>query len=307
MIKIQVKKKLLTSRGPLSLEVDFSIQPEEFAALFGPSGAGKTTILRMIAGLTRPDEGLISVDGETWFDSARGTNKSVQERAIGFVFQDYNLFGHMSVRENLLYALKDKKDVELLEELMALTELNGLDGRRPGNLSGGQKQRVALVRALLRKPKVFLLDEPLSALDMGLRLKLQDDLCVLHRRFKIPTLFVTHDTSEIFKVAQRIFVLHEGRVVRSGRPDEVFAAQALSGKFQFAGNILELRQDGFLIIVTVQIGNNLTKVVATEEEARTWRPGDRVIVAAKAFNPIIMKIENEPSGGGKKFPDVGHS
>ncbi len=282
----------MTSDGPLRLEVDFEISSEEFMILFGPSGAGKTTVLRMIAGLTDPDEGFIRAGDAIWFDSTKGINKSVQERQIGFVFQEYNLFPNMTVRQNLEYALKDKKEQPLINEYLDMVHLTELSNRRPGMLSGGQRQRVALVRALLRKPKIFLLDEPLSALDLELRLKLQDDIFSIHNRFKTPTLFVTHDLSEGFKLADRILMMEKGRIVRSGKPGEIFGEDILSGKFKFVGNILQMELEDFVCIVTVQIGSNLTKVVATADEAKAWRVGDRVLVAAKAFNPIIMPIPN---------------
>ena len=290
MIKIKAKKNLITSHGPVRLEVDFQIADKELITLYGPSGAGKTTILRMLAGLTDPDEGCIVLDDEVWFDSNRGINKPIQQRQISFVFQDYNLFPNMTVRENLQYALKDKKDEGAIDEFLQMVHLTELQNRKPETLSGGQKQRVALIRALLRQPKIFLLDEPLSSLDLELRLKLQDEIFALYNRFKIPTIFVTHDLSEIFKISNQIFILERGKIVRSGKPSEIFGEDALSGKFKFVGSILELVKEDFLYIVTVQIGNNITRVVATQDEARDWCVGDRVLVAAKAFNPIIMKI-----------------
>lgn len=290
MIKVCAKKNLVTSQGPIQLAVDFEIHEPELITLFGPSGVGKTTILRMIAGLTEPDEGSIEVDGELWFDSAKKINKPVQDRKIGFVFQDYNLFPNMTVRENLKYALQDAKDEQLIDEYLDMMHLTELSARRPNTLSGGQRQRTALIRALLRKAKIFLLDEPLSALDLELRLKLQDEILALFNRFKIPTIFVTHDLSEIFKLGNRIFMMEAGRIVRSGRPGEIFGEEALSGKFKLVGQILQLERDDFLYIVTVQIGNNLTKVIATYDEACAWKVGDRVLVSAKAFNPIIIKI-----------------
>ena len=289
MIKVRAQKSLITSQGPIRLDVDFQIPDQEWITLFGPSGAGKTTILRMIAGLTDPQEGFIQVDDEVWFDSAKGINKPTQQRQISFVSQDYNLFPNMTVRENLKYALKDKKDESLVDEFLQMVHLAELQNRKPDTLSGGQKQRVALIRALLRRPKIFLLDEPLSSLDLDLRLKLQDEILTMYNRFKIPTIFVTHDLSEIFKMSHQIIVLEQGTVVRSGKPGEIFGEDTLSGKFKFVGHILALEKEDFIYIVTVQIGNNLTKVVATEEEASDWRVGDRVLVVAKAFNPIIMK------------------
>ena len=290
MIKVQAKKKLVTSRGPIQLQVDLEIPDAQLVTLFGPSGAGKTTVLRMIAGLTDPDEGLIQAGDEVWFDSRKGINRSVQERQVGFVFQDYNLFPHMTVYENLRFALPNKGDPRMIEEFLELVHLTELKDRKPEALSGGQKQRVALIRALLRKPKIFLLDEPLSALDLALRLKLQDEILEIHRRFKIPTIFVTHDLSELFKLAGQVFVLEEGRISRAGKPHEVFAGSALSGKFKFVGNILEIQPEDFIYIVTVQIGENLTKVVATASEVGDLKVGDKVLVAVKAFNPIIFKL-----------------
>jgi len=290
MIKVKAKKNLITSHGPIRLEVDFQILDKEFTTLFGPSGVGKTTILRMIAGLTDPEEGFIQVDDEVWFDSDRGISRPIQERQISFVFQDYNLFPNMTVWENLEYALKDKKDEYLIDQFLEMVHLAELKNRRPETLSGGQKQRVALIRALLRRPKIFLLDEPLSSLDWELRLKLQDEIIALYNCFKIPTIFVTHDLSEIFKLAHQIFVMEEGKITRSGKPSKIFGEDALSGKFKFVGNILELEREDFLYIVTVQIGNNITKVIATEDESREWQVGDRVLVAAKAFNPLIIKL-----------------
>lgn len=290
MIKVKAKKKLMTSHGLIQLEVDFQIPDKELITLFGPSGAGKTTILRMIAGLTDPEEGYIQVDDEIWFDSDQGINRPVQDRGISVVFQDFNLFPNMTVLENLHYALKDKHDEPLIREYLDMVHLTELRNRKPEMLSGGQKQRVALIRALLRKPKVFLLDEPLSSLDLDLRLKLQDEILALYKYFKIPFIFVTHDLSEIFKLSQYIFILENGRIVRQGKPGEVFGEDMISGKFKFVGNILQLEKEGFVSIVTVQIGNNITKVIATEEESETWKVGDRVLVASKAFNPIIMKI-----------------
>lgn len=290
MIKVKAQKNLITSNGPLKLEVDLQISDKEFVTLYGPSGVGKTTVLRMIAGFTKPDQGFIEADGDVWFDSAKGINKPIQQRQISFVFQDYNLFPNMTVRENLHYALKDPSDEHLIGEFLDMVHLTELRHHRADKLSGGQKQRVALVRALLRKPKIFLLDEPLSALDLELRLKLQDEIFAIYNRFKIPTIFVTHDLSEIFKLAHQILMMEDGRIVRSGPPAQIFGQDVLSGKFKFVGHILALEKEDFLYLVTVQIANNLTKIVATEDEAKGWKVGDRVLVAAKAFNPLIVKV-----------------
>lgn len=290
MIKVKLKKELHGRDGRMDLDVDFHMPAQEFLTVFGPSGSGKTSIVRMIAGLMRPDEGFIEVDGDVWFDSQRGINVPVQQRAIGFVFQEYGLFPNMTVRQNLQYALKDPGDAGQIDGFLRMVDLEQFGDRRPANLSGGQKQRLAFVRALLRRPKIFLIDESFSALDIKLRLKLQDEVLEMHNRFKVPTIFVTHDLGEIFKLAQRILILEEGRIVRSGPPRDVFGEDALSGTFKLAGSIIDLEPEDLVHIVTVQIGHNLTKVIATREEASQLRVGDRVLVSLKAFNPILVKV-----------------
>ena len=290
MITVKLKRKLMAVSGPIELDVDFEIPDHGITTFFGPSGSGKTSILRMITGLTVPDEGRVDINGEVWFDHHKEINKPIQHRQIGFVSQEQNLFPHMTVRENLRYALKEKKDEHLIDELLEMVGMSALVAQKPLTLSGGQKQRVALIRAILRKPKIFLLDEPLSNLDLPSRSKLQDDILELHKRFKIPMVFVTHDLSEIFKMSQQVFILEEGKIVRSGKPGDILGDDTQSGKFKFVGHILELTKEDFLYIVTIQIGQNLTKVVATEDEARSMAVGDRVIVSAKAFNPIILRI-----------------
>ena len=180
MIRIRLKKKLFTADGPLALDVDFECAQGSFVSLFGKSGSGKTTILRMIAGLTEPAEGFIQVEDEIWLDTSKKIHLPPHKRKLGFVFQDYSLFPHMTVRENLEFALGSPQDREMIEELLDIMHLKELEGRKPENLSGGQRQRVALARAVLRRPKIFLLDEPLAALDTSIRLKLQDEILKIY-------------------------------------------------------------------------------------------------------------------------------
>lgn len=291
MIKIQLKKQLLTADGSLPLDVDFECAKGAFVSLFGKSGSGKTTILRMIAGLTEPLEGFIQVEDEIWLDTSKKINLPPHKRKAGFVFQDYNLFPHMTVRENLEFALGSPQDRGMIEELLDIMHLKELEGRKPENLSGGQRQRVALARAVLRRPKIFLLDEPLAALDTPIRLKLQDEILKIYERFGTTTLLVSHDLSEVFKLSRQVFVLEQGKISKSGKPAEIFAHSHISGKFKFVGQVLEIYKEGVVNILTIQIGNNLTKVVATDEEIRDIKVGDKIIVAAKAFNPLILKYE----------------
>ena len=266
MIKLRLKKQMHTPLGEEWLDLDLNIPQGGFIALFGESGAGKTTFLRMLAGLIKPHEGYIEVDGEVWFDSQKKIDLPIQQRRTGFVSQENNLFPHMTVRGNLEFACRDKGDHSSIKEWVALMGLKGLEDRRPDQLSGGQNQRVSLIRALISKPKVLLLDEPLSDLDIHSRLNLQDEIIKAHQRTKITTVLVSHDLSEVFKLSKKVFVIDKGKVTRSGSPQEVFVNNDQSGKFRFTGEIIEIQKEGVVNILTLNIGNHLTKVVATDEE-----------------------------------------
>jgi len=167
--------------------------------------------------------------------------------------------------------------------------LKGLADQKPDQISGGQKQRVALIRALLSRPKLLLLDEPLSDLDFVSRLKLQDEIIKIYQKTGITTILVSHDLSEVFKLSKKTFVMDHGKIIKSGTPQEIFVNRDLSGKFRFTGEIIEIYKDGVLNILTLNIANQLTKVVATDDEITGLTVGSKVIVAAKAFNPLVLK------------------
>lgn len=289
MIEIDVKKNLQTADGPVCLALKMNLEEDNLYAVFGKSGAGKTTLLRMLAGLTSPDEGSIKVNGETWFNSSEKINLKIKHRNIGYVFQDYALFPNMTVLQNIEYSL-DKGSKSLSRNIIDVFNLEQLLNRKPDMLSGGQKQRVALARALVRKPQILLLDEPLSALDNEMRSRLQDEILYAHKEFKITTLLVSHDLPEVFKLSDWVYVLENGGISQQGKPYDVFAKHKISGKFQFAGEILNIEKDGFVNIVTLLVGNNLVKVVADEVEAQSFSIGEKVIISSKAFNPILIKI-----------------
>jgi molybdate transport system ATP-binding protein len=290
MIKLHIHKKLWSASGEMQLEVEHTIVPGTFTTLYGESGAGKTSIFRIFAGLLAPERGRIVVDEAVWLDSSKKIDLPPQQRNLGFLFQDYALFPNMTVRENLLFALNKKQDKNTVEELIEIIELGELQHRMPGTISGGQKQRVALARALVRKPVILLLDEPLSALDHAMRIKLQHYVLQVHREFKLTTLMVSHDVAEILKMSDQMLVLENGKIIRQGPPAEIFTHKEVSGKFQFSGEIIGMQKQDFIFIITILIGNELVKVVADETEATTLNIGDKVLVASKAFNPIIRKI-----------------
>lgn len=292
MIVINVTKRLHTAEGPMDLVFSGRIDTGEFVTLFGPSGAGKTTLLRMLAGLTTPDRGLIEVNGQPWFDSAAGINLTPRQRSIGMVFQDYALFPNLSVADNIGVALPKKQRKSVVTELLNIAGLTELSQRKPDKLSGGQRQRVALARALALKPAILLLDEPLSALDLEMRLKLQEELLRLHHRFQPTTLLISHDLSEVFRLSQRVFVLNKGKVLRHGSPTEIFSRSKVSNKFRFTGEVVHIEPSGIVGIVHVLVGQDIVQVIASAQELATLAVGKRVLIASKAFNPLILPLED---------------
>ena len=269
-------KVALSQPGPIPLDVDIFCGAGELLALVGPSGAGKTTVLRAIAGLYRPAAGRIVCGSDLWFDTAGGTMVPPQTRAAGLVFQDYALFPHLSAVDNVRLAMQHLPEPARTAAAMSLLQrvhLDGLEARRPDRLSGGQRQRVALARALARDPKVLLLDEPFSAVDRMTREPLKDEIASLHRSLAIPIVLVTHDLEEAQALADRISVIDRGRTLQTGTPDDVrlrpasavvarltgqtniFAgeverrsAPGASGRIRWSGGSLDVAQTGAFVV-----------------------------------------------------------
>ena len=290
MIQINITKPLHTAEGTINLTVNKEIQNGDFLTLFGKSGSGKTTLLRIIAGLETPQSGKIIVDGEIWFDSSRNINLSPQKRNVGFVFQDYALFPNMTIQQNLEFALDNKKELKRVKEILNIMEIENLANMKPENLSGGQKQRVAVARTLMTNPKILLLDEPLSALDNSMRIKLQDELLAIHQRFNMTSILVSHDITEVFKLSTRVFKISLGEITEDGTPSSVFANQNISGKFKLIGEVLSIKKSDILYIVEVLAHNEIIKVTAVEDEVKSLNIGDKLLLSSKAFNPIITRI-----------------
>jgi molybdate transport system ATP-binding protein len=227
MIEINVNRKLFGASGDLNLSVDTIIRQGEFITIYGPSGAGKTSVLRMLAGLLKPDSGIIKFEGNVWFDSSNHIHRRPQLRSIGIVFQEYSLFPNMTVRGNMEFALQKGQSSGIVDDLLELMELTNLADKNPATLSGGQKQRVALARALVRRPKLLLLDEPLSALDSVMQSKLQDYLLKVHDQFSLTTILVSHDINEVMKMSKRVLILENGRVEKDGAPIDVLPLEGL--------------------------------------------------------------------------------
>ena len=228
------------------LPTELSVGKGEIVSLLGPSGCGKTTLLRIIAGLETPDTG-----SDIWFDDDNVTALPVERRKVGMVFQSYALFPNMSVRKNIGYGLKmqklPKSEIDArVTEVLNMCQLQPFANRAVTALSGGQRQRVALARAIAPRPRLLLLDEPLSALDASLREALRDELAVLLREFDITAIFVTHDQDEAMAIADRVAVMSHGRVVQSGTPEDLYRNPISSFVAGFVGNAMKLsgRIDG---------------------------------------------------------------
>jgi molybdate transport system ATP-binding protein len=281
MIKININKQLHGSNGTINLDVNLEIKKGDFVALSGLSGSGKTTLLRILAGLESA-QGTIKVDNEVWLDNKYSL--PIQKRQIGFVFQDYALFDNMSVQQNLLYVKKDK---ELCNKLLELTQLKELSKRMPNTLSGGQKQRVSLCRAMMNNPKLLLMDEPLSALDPTMREKLQNEILNLHKEFGTTTIMVSHDPSEIYRLSNRVVVLEQGKIINDGNAKDVLLKTSGSQKFSFEGELLDIIKTDVIYIAIISIGQQLVEVVLCEEEVKNLKIGMRLRVGTKAFAPTI--------------------
>jgi sulfate transport system ATP-binding protein len=220
-------------------DVSLTVADGSLTALLGPSGGGKSTLLRVIAGLETPDTGEVSFSGQDV------TRLPAQERGVGFVFQHYAAFKHMTVRENIAFGLKIRKRPkaevrERVDELLALVHLEGFADRYPRQLSGGQRQRMALARALAVQPRVLLLDEPFGALDATVRKELRDWLRRLHDEVHVTTIFVTHDQEEALEVAEQVAVINAGRIEQAGTPDELYDRPANEFVMGFVGPVARL-------------------------------------------------------------------
>ena len=234
MLRLEVDHAL----EALALRVELEVARGETVALAGPSGAGKTTVLRLIAGLARPRHGKVECDGESWLDSARGHSLPPERRACGLVFQEYALFPHLRAWENVAYgmsAVPRRLRGARARELLARFGIEALADARPATLSGGERQRVALARALASEPKTLLLDEPLSALDARTRTGASRELALLLREAEIPTLLVTHDFDEASQLSDRVAVIDRGQVVQVGTAAELASAPASAFVADFSG------------------------------------------------------------------------
>ncbi|MDX2160852.1 MAG: ABC transporter ATP-binding protein [bacterium] len=290
---------------PAADSVSLDIQSGEFFALLGPSGSGKTTILRLIAGFIKPQAGRILMDGEDVQELA------VYKRQIGFVFQNFALFPHMTVEQNIAFGLESQRVprqlmFERIHNVLEMVQLQGMQKRRPSQLSGGQQQRVAFARAIVTEPRVLLLDEPLASLDRKLRVEMQVELRQLQQRLKITTLFVTHDQEEALTLADRIAVMQTGRIEQVGHPLDVYARphNRFIGEFLGLSNLFTGQIIGYAEQhAVVQLPNGL-KVRAQNNER--FGVGDSVQMIVRPEQMVITTDKPVSSQHNSMRAFIGH-
>jgi len=288
-LKLSLKKSL----DGFSIDVNLSVH-EELLVLFGPSGAGKSLILKMVSGIIMPDEGVVEIGNERVYDSENHIDLPVRNRRIGFLFQDYALFPHMTVYGNIAYGINHLKGPmikEKVDELIAVMRLSGLEKRYPHELSGGQRQRCALARTLAIEPRVLLLDEPFSALDFQVREKLRADLLRIHTLYPITTILVTHDLEEAFMLGKKIAVINNGRIEQAGPREEVFyrpgtrsVAKFIGTRNIFDGTIVGL--DGPLVTI---LNKDIGLVKAFVTEGAELQTGQDVSFCIRPEEVIIIR------------------
>ena len=294
-LSASVRKRL--SPG-FSLDVTFSAPPG-ITIVFGASGSGKTTLLRCLAGLTQPDAGRISVGDRTLFDASASRQVPVQQRQVGYVFQQLALFPHMTVARNLEYGLGRLSPAERRQRTLSLAEsfrIAHLLERKPSRISGGERQRAALARSLVTDPALLLLDEPLSALDHVTQSRIIEDLRAWNRAHGIPILYVTHAHREVFALGERVMVLDHGSLIAEGTPSEVMETPAHEPVAQLAGfenffdaTVVKTRPDAGTMQCRLEPGGTELEVPLTSDD-----PGAQIRVAIRAGD-ILLAVE-QPRG-----------
>lgn len=276
MLNVAISKQFQHAAGQFKLDLQFTLQEGEVLAIHGPSAAGKTTLLRCLAGLTQPDQGRIQFGETLWFDHDTHFSLPVAMRRVGLVFQDYALFPNMTVREQLRYALHKGDAIQRIDHWLEVVGLSAQQHQKPASLSGGQKQRLALIRTLIARPRLLLLDEPLSALDRVNRAQLQQELLTLQRHYALPMLLVTHDLRELYRMAQHVLLLQEGQCVAEGTPAQVFAEQDLQQGLRLSGEILTMQADAEGVELRVLVGEQVMRLRLSVLAASELRVGSQV-------------------------------
>ena len=212
MVDIDIHKTLKGKSGNFNLNIKLHIEKGKIIGIYGASGEGKTSLAKMLCGILMPDQGKITVADQVWYDSEKKINLKPQKRSVNLMFQDYALFPNMSVRKNLEFALQKNGNSKIIEDIISIIELENLQHSKIHKLSGGQQQRVALARAMVNMPRLLILDEPLSAIDEEMRIKLQDYILKTHKAYHLTTILISHNISELYKIADSVYELENGNL-----------------------------------------------------------------------------------------------
>ena len=319
MIEVDIRRNV----GETRIEAAFAGETGGITALFGRSGAGKTMIVSMLAGLERPDEGRIVVDGVTLFDSAAGIDLPPEARRLGYVFQEGRLFPHMSVRRNLAYGMKGSGGAADFDQVVDLLDIGPLLDRAPRTLSGGEKQRVAIGRALLASPRLLLMDEPLASLDGPRKAEILPFIEKLRDEFAIPIVYVTHAMEEIVRLADTMVIVSEGAVVATGSVEELMSRldlRPLTGRYE-AGSVLtltvrdhdaqaavsHLEQDGLTVtvpLVDAPVGTSIRlRIRARDVSLALEAPQDISIL--NVFAGTVTEVGDRKDGQVDVLVDIG--
>lgn len=287
MIDLNIQKALNGALGRLDLELNIQIVQGTFLCLYGKSGAGKTSTLKILAGLLPADSGLIKRANETWFDTNKGIHLAPQKRNLGFVFQDFALFPHLTVRQNLVFASSKKDPQKRIEKLLQTMELNLLQHKKPHQLSGGQQQRVALARALVQKPRILLLDEPLSALDQNTRTLMQKTLAAYHKEQGLTTIMVSHDQQEIIRLADRLIQIEAGKIIFDGSPSEAFSNPNTSKPIQLQATVIACHYNEKESCIKALLQSEVLHLECSATQALKYQKGDSIAVQIKENRFVI--------------------
>ncbi|MEO1434743.1 MAG: ATP-binding cassette domain-containing protein [Bacteroidota bacterium] len=287
MIEIRCTKQLMTASGLEVLRLDVALPIGKCIGVFGQSGIGKTTLLRLLAGLEKPDSGWIRFKDQVWSDENHFLPP--QERQVGLAAQEASLFPHLSVRQNMAFGMPKDLQPEMLSELLAIMGLEQLADQNPRRLSGGQQQRVSLARALLAQPQLLLLDEPFTGLDQAIKGQILNYVQTYRQKHHLSTIIVSHSIPDLYKLCDLVISMenHEARVVDT--PERLFGGTNLTGSIRQHAEVLKMEPSGVVIILTVAIGQQIAKMVAHPEDLMGIQVGDLVLLETKSFSPILRK------------------
>ncbi|MDH3228305.1 MAG: molybdenum ABC transporter ATP-binding protein [Alphaproteobacteria bacterium] len=319
MIEVDIRRRL----GDTCIDAAFTGAAGGITALFGRSGAGKTMIVNMLAGLERPDSGRIAVDGVTLFDSGAGIELAPEARRLGYVFQEGRLFPHMNVRRNLAYGMKGKDGTVAFDQVVDLLDLRPLLDRAPRTLSGGEKQRVAIGRALLASPRLLLMDEPLASLDGPRKAEILPFIERLRDEFAIPIVYVTHAMDEIVRLADTLVIVSGGAVAAVGAVEELMSRldlRPLTGRYE-AGSVLtltvqghdadaavsRLAQDGLAVTVPLldaPVGESIRIRIRARDVSLALRPPEDISIL-NVFAGTVTEVSDRKDGQVDVLVDIG--